>query len=143
MINGIRKCKSFFSNETRYDYTLTHAVLYETIFQIQKNKDAKSASASVMRLLHQITSHVLFLHPIEESFIPRIAVLRAKYLDKTIDVADMSLVLAAEDLQIEKIVTIDKRDFGFLTFKKGAHKKTNFQIILPEAWPQNSGHQLT
>jgi uncharacterized protein len=128
-----KRCEEFFGQENRYDYLLTHAVLCEVIFHIQKDKHAKAASEAVLSFLKLVEDNVLRLHEHNAGFISRIKSLRSKYMDKKLDVADLSLVLAAEDCQIQKIVTIDRKDFSFLTFKKsGTNKPVAFTIILPE-----------
>jgi len=128
------RCKRFFGQEDRYDYLLTHAVLCEVVFHIQKDRDAKAASEAVVSLLELIEKGELKLHDDGDDYVARIKSLRLDYMDKKLDIADLSLVLAAEDRQIGKIVTIDRKDFGFLTYKKLGKSAEHlaFTIILPE-----------
>jgi len=128
------RCEEFFGQEIRYDYLLTHAVLCEVIFHIQKDRHANAASEAVISFLKLIEDDKLRLHDDDDSYVSRIKHLRSKYMDKKLDIADLSLVLAAEDHQIQKIVTIDRKDFGFLTFRKSGkgNKRSGFTIILPE-----------
>lgn len=106
----------------------------EVVFHIQKGRDAKAASEAVVQLLEIIENGELKLHDDSDEYVARIKGLRKDYMDKKLDIADLSLVLAAEDRQIDKNVTIDQKDFGFLTYKKlgKSGEKLAFTIILPE-----------
>lgn len=133
--NWHERCEEFFGQEDRYDYLLTHAVLCEAIFHIQKDRHAEAASEAVIDLLEKIENGQLKLHSVDEhDYVSRLKELREKYSDQKLDVADLSLVIAAEDRQIGKIVTIDRKDFGFLTYEKTGRvpRQSAFTVILPE-----------
>lgn len=106
----------------------------EVVFHNQKDRDAKAASKAVVNLLELIEEGELKLHDDRDDYVARIKSLRLNYTDKKLDIADLSLVLAAEDRKIGKIVTIDRKDFGFLTYKKlgKSAEQLAFTIILPE-----------
>ncbi len=128
------KCKLFFGQVNYYDFLLTHAVVCEVVFHIQQAKHAGSASAAVDNFLRMIEQGDLKLHKDNSEYISRIRALRQKYSDKKVDIADLSLILAAEDCQISKIVTIDQKDFRFLTFARDnkVRSQVHFEIILPQ-----------
>ncbi|MGH7285210.1 MAG: type II toxin-antitoxin system VapC family toxin [Polyangiaceae bacterium] len=52
-----------------------------------------------------------------EAHLPRIAVLLAKYADLPMDLADASLVVAAEELGSGRILSTDERDFHAYRWK--------------------------
>jgi hypothetical protein len=84
-----------------------------------------------MYLLHRASGHAaqaalwqlhqtgrLLLHESTESEVIRIAELMAKYADLPMDLADASIVAAAEHLGTRKVFTID-RDFHIYRFADG------------------------
>jgi predicted nucleic acid-binding protein len=44
------------------------------------------------------------------------------------DVADASVVVAAERLRIRRVLTIDRRDFGAYRVRRG-HRLLSFQVV--------------
>lgn len=64
----------------------------------------------------------------EQSHILRSLELMKQYRDQEMDLADASLVAAAEYLQAKKILTLDKKDFTIYKIKKGNHWQ-HFEII--------------
>jgi predicted nucleic acid-binding protein len=114
---------------------LTHAVIGEVIFHVQQDKHAKAASKATISFLSYIENGIFQVHELSGDYVSRMKIHRAKYLDKKLDFADLSLVLAAEDRQLDKIVTIDQRDFGYLKYGRKTKQKTvqaGFTVILPE-----------
>lgn len=128
------RCNAFFKQDIGYDYLLTQAVICEVVFHIQKDEHVQAASKAVIHFLGLIDGNKLQVHELESGYVLRIKQLREKYEDKKLDFADLSLVLAAEDRQIDQVVTLDRKDFGFLKFKSGSGRKQEqgFRIILPE-----------
>jgi uncharacterized protein len=66
----------------------------------------------------------LLLHPVSEEELDRMETLMAKYKDLPMDVADASLVVTAETLNIARIFTLDSH---FRAFR--IHNTGTFQII--------------
>ena len=56
--------------------------------------------------------------------------LMARYADAPMDLADASLVAAAEKLHARSIFTIDRTDFSFYRIRLG-HRHTAFEVIGP------------
>ena len=56
--------------------------------------------------------------------------LMVKYADAPMDLADASLVVMAEKLQVRRVFTIDRRDFTFYRIRLG-HHHTDFEVIGP------------
>ncbi len=54
---------------------------------------------------------------LEPNHLPRIEALMVKYRDLPMDLADASLVIAAEDLGSGRILSTDRRDFGAYRWK--------------------------
>ena len=54
--------------------------------------------------------------------------LMAQYADHPMDLADASLIAAAEALQISKIFTIDRRDFATYHIRRG-HRYDSVEIV--------------
>ena len=54
--------------------------------------------------------------------------LMVQYADSPMDLADASLVVAAESLHLHKIFTIDRRDFATYRIRRG-HKYRVFEVI--------------
>ena len=66
----------------------------------------------------------LLLHPLNDTELDRMETLMEKYKDLPMDVADASLVVTAETLNISSIFTIDSH---FRAFR--IHNTGTFQII--------------
>jgi predicted nucleic acid-binding protein len=75
------------------------------------------------------------LHSLDEADFGRIRELRLQYKDqRKLDFADLSLVVAAENLQTARVVTVDKNDFLKLHWtKRGkrANSSQAFDVITP------------
>jgi predicted nucleic acid-binding protein len=115
---------------------MTQAVIVEAVYYIQKEKSIGSAVEAVVSLLDDVTNGIYILHPLDASSIGRIKDLRLKYKDhKKLDFTDLSLVIAAEDLKIGDIVTLDQRDFSKLQWQyksKQGPQSYSFNVILPQ-----------
>jgi len=71
--------------------------------------DLSRAQVALWELLDR---SVLLLLPLNSSDIPRMRELMHKYANRPMDLADASLLRAAEREGIRKIVTVDRRDFS-------------------------------
>jgi uncharacterized protein len=64
------------------------------------------------KLLEMIEQNVLHFYPIDGMDLPRIRELMRKYAGRHMDFADASLVRVAERKNIQKIFTVDRKDFS-------------------------------
>lgn len=122
-----QRCTDFFGF-TQHQFVITEAVISEVIFKIQKETEQKRVMQSLTDFFRKVVDGDLRLHRLELIDFSRIMEVRRKYRDQRIDFADLTLVIAAERLEIGEIVTIDERDFRTLRW---ATKKA-FKIISPE-----------
>ncbi|MDE0061207.1 MAG: PIN domain-containing protein [Gammaproteobacteria bacterium] len=81
-----------------------------------------------LRFLQQVSINV-DIHEIHPERLPEIHVLMEKYRNLPMDLADASLVLAANDLGDGRILSTDRRDFGAYRWKE----RQPFQNLLIEA----------
>jgi uncharacterized protein len=123
-----KRCKKFFG-EVEYDYVTTEAVVAEVIYKIQKEQHVSKAVKAVSALLDDVIDDLYTLHPIVLADIQRVKALRNKYSDQSkLDFADLTLLIAAEDLKLGTIVTIDLNDFSKLRWGNNR----SFNIVLPD-----------
>jgi uncharacterized protein len=97
--------------------------LTEALYFCQKHLGWVAQSA----LLSLVKAGDLELYQIAESDFARVIVLMEKYQDLPMDFADASLVVAAEQLNIRRILTTDRRDFSVYRFGKNQ----GFEILGP------------
>lgn len=71
-----------------------------------------------------LLNNLIRLHSIEASDYPRLLKLMEKYRDRPMDLADATLVVAAESLKIRKILTFDSDFFFYLI-----NDKQSFDVI--------------
>ena len=64
----------------------------------------------------------------EPSSLPRAFELMDRYADHPMDLADASLVVAAESLNTRKVFTLDRRDFRVYRVRRG-HREHAFEVI--------------
>lgn len=81
-----------------------------------------------LRFLGQVSRNV-DIHEIHPQRLPEIHALMEKYRDLPMDLADASLVLAANDLGDGRILSTDRRDFGTYRWKE----KKPFRNLLVDA----------
>jgi len=74
---------------------------------------------AIRRLLASFRDRPFDLLPLDETDLPAIAAILAKYASLGIQLADASLVHLANREQIESIFTLDRRDFGVLRLAHG------------------------
>lgn len=119
------RCVAFFGS-LDFELVTTEAVISEVIYFLQK---AKNPAKAVDTLLDDIGRGLYDVHFLQKSDFQRIKALKIKYADqKHLDYADMSLVIAAEDLNLSDIITIDKKDFLKLRWNGSNH----FNVIQPD-----------
>jgi predicted nucleic acid-binding protein len=113
------RCEKFFGETSNITFVLTQAVIVEAVYYIQKDRSVGSAVDAVVSFLNDVANGIYILHPLDAASIGRIKNLRLKYRDhKKLDFADLSLVIAAEDLKIGEIVTVDQKDFSKLQWQR-------------------------
>ncbi len=127
--NSHESYKSFFG-QAQFQYVVTEAVIGEVIYKLQKEKRGSRAIQAVVAFLKDVYDGRYMLYPLNREHMNRIKDLRNQYSDqKKLDFADLSLVVAAEDLTIGDIVTIDKKDFEKLRWGKTKY----FTVIDPRS----------
>jgi predicted nucleic acid-binding protein len=123
-----KRCFSFFA-ELDFELIITEAVISEVIYKIQKEKRKNKAVEAVTTLLDDIEKDRYKVHFLKKNDFQRIKALRIKYADQNrLDYADLTLVIAAEDLNLNNIITIDKNDFEKLQW----NNKHHFNVIQPD-----------
>jgi predicted nucleic acid-binding protein len=76
-------------------------------------------------VLEMVRRGVVRLLPLGEEDVPRIQELMAKYRDRPMDLADAALVRVAERDGLERVFTVDRRDFE--AYRIGERK--TFRIV--------------
>lgn len=76
-------------------------------------------------LLHDQQKGLFHLFSISNAHIPRMIQLMSKYKDHLIDLADLSLILLAEELGHGEILSFDEQDFTYLKWRNSQP----FQIL--------------
>ncbi len=87
-----------------------------------------SASAGTSALKDFITEGGLQVLFLDDDTLVRAFDLMAQYADAPMDFADASLVSTAESLSLQKVFTIDRRDFDTYRLRRG-HHHIAFDII--------------
>ena len=90
-----------FIKNTNYRFISTTAVLTETMYMLDFN------TAVQLNFLEWIMKEGVIIHEIKQSNIKRIIDLTKKYSDRPMDLADATLVIAAEERGIRQIISID------------------------------------
>lgn len=85
-------------------------------------------SVGSQRLMNFVTEAGLTVWFLDDESLVRAFHLMTGYADAPMDLADASLVVAAESLALRKIFTIDRNDFATYRIKRG-HKRLAFEII--------------
>lgn len=87
---------------------------------------ASRGSRMLMEFIAQAGLTVWFL---DETTLERAFELMIQYADAPMDLADASLVASAETLELQKIFTIDRKDFTIYRIKRG-HTHGSFELII-------------
>lgn len=85
-------------------------------------------SVGSQRLMDFIVKAGLTVWFLDDETLARAFGLMIKYADAPMDLADASLVAAAESLALHKVFTIDRNDFAIYRIKRG-YKRLAFEII--------------
>lgn len=86
---------------------------------------ASRGSRALREFLVARAAVLFFLDP---DTIARAYELMDRYADQPMDLADASLVVAAERLGIRRVLTLDRRDFGVYRIRRG-HREVPFQVV--------------
>lgn len=84
-------------------------------------------SMGALRLMDFVSAAGLRLWFLDDASLRRAFELMVKYADEPMDLADASLVAAAEQLELDKVFTID-RDFAAYRIRRGHHLR-RFKVI--------------
>ena len=115
---GHKECASWLEKFEGELYS-TEAVLTEVLYLL--NFSLKAQAAAINFVLQQ----AVILVPASFESLNRAKQLMEKYRNVPMDYADASLVCLAEDLLIQDIATLDKKDFGIYRLPSNQH----FQIL--------------
>ncbi len=99
-------CLTHFVNEK--EYQLPEIVLPELAYLILK----RGGYAALIKFLHSVVAGNFTLVPTELNDFERAAEILEKYADNNIDLVDCVIVAIAERLDIERILTVDRRHFS-------------------------------
>ncbi len=116
------ECLRLFRTSSSLLYT-TLPVLGEAIYLLGKRVGGVAQEGLWKLILHR---DLIIEHP-SPSELARMSELMSKYSDRPMDFADASLVALAERLSLNRIFTVDRRDFS--TYR--LHGKKAFTVIGP------------
>jgi hypothetical protein len=97
----------------------TEAVLTEALYLVGPSWRPQKAC------LDFVLRGAVHLVPPSLKSLQRIAVLMEKYADRPMDYADASLVALAEDLETDRVFTLDRQDFSIYR----AHGRRAFRVV--------------
>jgi len=106
------RSREFFRNN-REPLLTTYPVLVESVHLMFR----RIGIATTLAWLDTLTAHGVGVFTMTAAHLPRLGQLMHQYRDLPMDVADASLVLAAEDLGEGRIVSVDERDFHAYRWK--------------------------
>lgn len=109
------RCRRFFRGN-REQMVTTLPVLVETVHLMY----ARVGVERTLRWLDAVAATGLVVRDSRQAELARLIALMQRYANLPMDVADASLVLAAEDLGDGRIVTTDERDFDTYRWKDRA-----------------------
>jgi predicted nucleic acid-binding protein len=89
-------------------FVTTLAVMTEAMYLLGRYTGARG-QAALWRLM--LRGDLILEHPLQRD-LQRMAELMDRYADQPMDFADASLVAIAERLGLERIVTVDRKDFS-------------------------------
>jgi len=96
-----------FLSDFRDDLILPITVLVELTYLLQ----ARLGHVVMRSFIGELEQGPIRFEPIKKSDLPRIHQLLNQYADMELDFTDASVVAMAEKLNIQKILTVDQRDF--------------------------------
>ena len=85
-------------------------------------------STGSQRLMDFVAARGLGVWFLDDDALSRTFELMVEYADHPMDLADASLVVLAESLELRKIFTIDRRDFATYRIKQG-HRHFAFEVL--------------
>jgi predicted nucleic acid-binding protein len=87
-------------------------------------------SQGAASLIHFVADGGLAMCFLDAAQLDRAFELMQQYADHPMDLADASLVSAAEAANLHKVFTLDRRDFSTYRFRRG-HRLRSFEVIDP------------
>lgn len=88
----------------------------------------RPASVGARRLMDFVVDGGLRVLRLDDSDLERAFELMVRYADAPMDLADASLVVMAEKLDLRTIFTIDRADFAIYRIQRG-HRRSTFDVI--------------
>jgi len=110
------------NQSANYRFATTWVVMCESFFLIKNLVNYKKAVA----LFESYSRSEFDIYDLEKEKSQRVIELMNKYEDLDIDLADISLLLLAEELNTGSILTVDTNDFNTLRW----NKNKNFKLLL-------------
>jgi predicted nucleic acid-binding protein len=109
-------------DEIREATATTVPVLTEAFHLLTPN------SLGARRLMDFVDERGLMLWFLDDQALSRAFELMQDYTDVPMDLADASLVAAAESLDTQKVFTIDRKDFAIYRIRRG-HRHLAFEVL--------------
>ena len=91
--------------------TLTHPLVTVWPVLAEASYLLRALDQAPLRLLHWVQQGSIRLAPLDRDDVPRIRELMAKYHDLPMDLADAAIVRVAERERINRVFTVDQKDF--------------------------------
>ena len=85
-------------------------------------------SAGAQELMSFVSEGGLRVWFLDQEALTRAFELMQRYADAPMDLADASLVTAAEVLDLRKVLTLDRRDFSTYRIRRG-HRHVSFEVV--------------
>ena len=104
-------------------FATTGAVITEAMHLL---RPIPGGARELLRFLHD--AGMVVEGNVSVGFLHQAVLLMEKYADAPMDFADATLVVLAEELETERVVTLDER--GFRTYRFGAHQA--FELVLQQ-----------
>ena len=104
---------------------LTTACVLTEVFHLL-SPDSRGARA----LMEFVGKGGLRVRELDRADLMRAFELMVKYADPPMDLADASLIVMAEKLDLRRIFTMDRNDFSFYRIRLG-HRHSEFEVIGP------------
>lgn len=105
-------------------------VIQETCWIISSRSDHRS----VITFMEHIRDGFLLIPALPQDWIEKALTILSKYSDRNLDLADASLVVLADHLNLGNILTVDKKDFLVLRWGNG---KKQFNNLMETSFPKN------
>lgn len=98
-----------------YEWISTHFVIHE-IFWLLTSRGKRDAALNLLQIINE---GGISVSPLPTSWAGEMATILRKYQDQKLDIADASIVVLADHLNLGDIVSVDLKDFATLRWGNG------------------------